>query len=280
MAIPVLKLNLVPEPSLWRRHHAAIGWSAMVLGGLVLLGSLGATLWRYHQASQAGAEAVSLSTEAKQGADRERSLTTQLSQIDVDLELPRWRLAERILQERATPWSRLAAEMEQSLVDGVRVKGVQRSRGSDNLVLLKLKAEARNQDTEAGFVESLRRNPVFSQVNLEREAQNAGGGWDFELNLPVVALLPPFEAKGIQRGPLPGSPTASKPPQAPPKAAVATAPLPKPLPVAPPAALQPAPHRETLQERPVAPAVRPTPLRPAPFRAAPGRRSPPPEETP
>ncbi|HJU82843.1 MAG TPA: PilN domain-containing protein [Holophagaceae bacterium] len=257
MGIPVLKLNLVPEPSLWRQHHRSISWAALGLGVASLLGVSGVTLWRYVQASRAGAAAVSLGVEARKAADQEKALTSQLAGIDVDTELPRWRLAERILQERATPWSRLAAEMEQSLVDGVRVKGVQRSRGSDNLVLLKLKGEARSQETEAAFVESLRTDPVFSQVNLERESQNPGGGWDFELNLPVPALLPPFEVR------------AAKPVAASGKTAQAPAPPPKPAPMVQSPAQAPAPapvRREPLRERAVAPAVRPTPQRALPSR--------------
>ena len=37
MAIPVLKLNLAPEPSLWRQNHEAFGWSAVGLGAVLLL---------------------------------------------------------------------------------------------------------------------------------------------------------------------------------------------------------------------------------------------------
>ena len=40
MPIPVLKLNLAPQPTIWRQKHEALGWSAIVVGALCLLGTL------------------------------------------------------------------------------------------------------------------------------------------------------------------------------------------------------------------------------------------------
>ena len=196
MGIPSIKLNLVPEPSLWRERHLVVGWSALALGLAVFLGASGFTVWSYHRASQAGKAAVSADAQTRFAATQEHQLLSQLQQIDVDQELPRWRLAERILTERAAPWSRLAAELEQSLVDGSRIKNVERTRGASQTVLLKVKAEARNRDAEAGFIENLRKDPVVTQVALEREAQEPGGGWEFDLSLPVAALPPPFVPAG------------------------------------------------------------------------------------
>lgn len=192
MAVPSIKLNLVPEPSLWREQHLVVGWTALALGLTVFLGVSGYTAWSYHRANQAGKAAVSADAQTRFAATQERQLLNQLQQINVDQELPRWRLAERILSERAAPWSRLVAELEQSLVDGARIKNVERTRGADQALLLKVKAEARSREAEVGFIENLRRDPVFSQVALEREAQEPGGGWEFDLSLPVVALPPPF----------------------------------------------------------------------------------------
>ncbi|HZU54097.1 MAG TPA: hypothetical protein VFF77_09405, partial [Holophagaceae bacterium] len=191
MGIPSIKLNLVPEPSLWREQHMAFGWAALALGAAVFLGVSGYTAWSYQRASQAGKAAVSADAQTHLAATQERQLLSRLQQIDVDQELPRWRLAERILSERAAPWSRLAAELEQSLVDGTRLKNVERTRGADQALLLKVKAESRSREAESGFIENLRKNPVFAQVALEREAQQPGGGWEFDLSLPVVPLPPP-----------------------------------------------------------------------------------------
>ncbi|HET6330339.1 MAG TPA: hypothetical protein VFF76_06070 [Holophagaceae bacterium] len=192
MGIPSIKLNLVPEPSLWREQHIAFGWAALALGAAVFLGVSGYTAWSYQRASQAGKAAVSADAQTHLAATQERQLLSQLQQVDVDQELPRWRLAERILSERAAPWSRLAAELEQNLVDGARIKNMERTRGADQALLLKVKAEARSRDAESGFIENLRKDPAFTQVALEREAQQPGGGWEFDLSLPVVPLPPPF----------------------------------------------------------------------------------------
>jgi hypothetical protein len=212
MGVPSIKLNLVPEPSLWREQHLAFGWAAFALGAAVFLGVSGYTAWSYQRASQAGKAAVSADAQTRIAATQERQLLSQLQQIDVDQELPRWRLAERILSERAAPWSRLSAELEQSLVDGSRIKNMERTRGADQSVLLKVKAEARSREAESGFIENLRKDPVFTQVALEREAQQPGGGWEFDLSLPVVPLPPPFVPTGA--GAKPGPAASGRPAQA------------------------------------------------------------------
>lgn len=211
MGIPSIKLNLAPEPSLWREQHLAFGWTALALGAAVFLGVSGYTAWSYQRANQAGKAAVSADAQTHLAAAQENQLLAQLQQIDVDQELPRWRLAERILSERAAPWSRLAAELEQCLVDGTRLKHVERTRGADQALLLKVKAESRSRDAESGFIENLRKDPVFTQVALEREAQEPGGGWEFDLSLPVAPLPPPFTlAKGAGKAPV-ATPPATAP---------------------------------------------------------------------
>lgn len=263
MAVPVLKLNLVPEPSLWRRNHLVIGWTAFGLGLAVFAGTVAWTVVSYHRASKAGQEAAQLGTETRKDAARQQQLTAQLQRIDVEQDLPRWRLADRILQERATPWSRLVAELEQCMVNGMRIKSVQRARGADQSVLLKLKGEAKDRPSETGFVEDLRTDPVFTQVVLEREAERQGGGWDFELSLPVVALLPPFVPKPIEAPKAkPGLGLSSDAP-------VKGRPMPSPAPLKPlvptPAAARPMP----------VPTQPPTPVRPLPRPPMPTQDHPP-----
>jgi len=193
MAIPVLKLNLAPPPSLWRRQHGALGWLALALGGLslALAGSLS---WRaYQQANRMGREAFLLSRQTQEALARHSSIQAQLRAINVQKELPRWRLAERILVERSSPWSRLTAELERSLVQDVRIRTLQRSRGSDQQIVVKLKGEARTREAEAAFVESVQGNPFFAQLLLERESERQGGGIEFEYSLPLAATPPPYE---------------------------------------------------------------------------------------
>lgn len=261
MGIPSIKLNLVPEPSLWREQHLAFGWAALALGAAVFLGVSGYTAWSYQRASLAGKAAVSADAQTRIAATQERQLLSQLQQIDVDQELPRWRLAERILSERAAPWSRLSAELEQSLVDGSRIKNMERTRGADQAVLLKVKAEARNREAESGFIENLRKDPVFAQVALEREAQEPGGGWEFDLSLPVVSLPPPFVPAGAKAGQAASAPPSQAQASAP--APASRAPMPETI-----HSSAPAPSRQfgpatgprgPLVERPAPRGVRPAP---------------------
>lgn len=193
MPIPVLKLNLAPQPSLWRQKHLALGWAAIGVGSLALAGALAIWGLRANQARKAGAQAILISRDAQAAARKQDQLVEQLKSVDVTKELPRWKLAERIFTERTLPWSRLAAELERSLVQDVRLKSIQKVRGSDQRVGLKLKGEARSREAEEKFVASLQKNDLFQQVILEREAERTGGGVDFEMSLPVVAVPSPYQ---------------------------------------------------------------------------------------
>ena len=142
MAIPVLKLNLAPPPTFWRQYHDAIGWTAMALGAVAFTATLGFTWKAYRQANLAKQEAISYARKASDAARREGDILDQLRSVDVAKEMPRWKLAERILGERSLPWSRLMAELERSLVQDVRLKSIQRTRGADQQVQMKLAGEA------------------------------------------------------------------------------------------------------------------------------------------
>ncbi|MBL0209573.1 MAG: hypothetical protein IPQ13_01460 [Holophagaceae bacterium] len=193
MPIPVLKLNLAPQPSIWRQQHETLGWSAIAVGALCLAGTLGVWGFRAYQARKAGAQAVLISRDAQTAARKQDRLVEQLKSVDVTKELPRWKLAERIFTERTLPWSRLTAELERSLVQDVRLKAIQKVRGSDQRVALKLKGEARTREAEEKFMDSLRKDDLFLQVILEREAERTGGGVDFEIFLPVVSVPSPYQ---------------------------------------------------------------------------------------
>lgn len=200
MAVPVLHLNLVPPPTLWRRRHEPISWAVLGLGLLGLLATLGYWGLQSARATRTAKQSVEFSNQARRAAQREAALQQELAALDVTAELPRWRLAERIYQERGLPWSRATAELERSLVDGVRLKGLSRTRTTDGSVEVKVRAEARAREAEIDFIEQLRSNPLFAQVVLEREAERQGGGQDFELRLPLVAVPPPYTPL-----PLPGA---------------------------------------------------------------------------
>ncbi|MDP2876495.1 MAG: hypothetical protein Q8O00_09955, partial [Holophaga sp.] len=169
-------------------------WSALGLG-ILALATVGGMTWRaYHLANRVGREAFLLSRQTQDSIARQGSIQNQLKAINVQKELPRWRLAERILGERSSPWSRLTAELERSLVQDMRIRGLQRSRGADQQVIVKLKGEARTRAAEAAFVESVEKNPYFSQIILERENERPGGGIEFEFTMPLAAIPPTYVA--------------------------------------------------------------------------------------
>jgi hypothetical protein len=259
MAVPILPLNLAPRPSFWRLRHLILGWIALGAGIVVMAGALGFTWRAYHQANKAGREAVNLTEEAKRAARREQQLQASLQDMDATKEQSRWKLAERILQERSLPWSRLTAELEQCMVPDMRLKGLQRARSSAQQVVMKLKGEARTREAEAAFVEALRTAPVFAQVILERESERTGGGWDFEITLPTAAVPPPFQVKPIKLATNAPSPAAAPARPAAVAARPAVAPARPPMPSAmPPVPVSTPPPAES-------PQVLPAPPPPAPM---------------
>jgi len=235
MAVPVLHLNLAPRPSLWRQRHFVLGWIALGVGIFILTGAIAFTWRAYHQANRAGRDAVSLTEEAKRAARQEQQIQASLQDMDATREQSRWKLAERILQERSLPWSRLTSELEQCMVPDMRLKGLQRARSNSQQVVMKLKGEARTRPAEAAFVEALRATPVFAQVILERESERTGGGWDFEISLPTATVPPPFKVKAIKLG------AAAPVPQSTPIHKTAATPLRAPVPTAGRATAAPAP---------------------------------------
>jgi hypothetical protein len=233
MAVAVLKLNLAPPTNFWRTHHVPIGWSVLALGGIILAGSLGFTWMAYRDAARSGKLAGNLTSKTRAAADTQARILSELRSVDVAKELPKWRLAERIYSERSLPWSRLTAELERSLVQDVRLKSIQRNRGSDRKVQLKIKGEARSREAEAEFVESLQKNPFFEQVILEREGERQGGGVEFDFTLaaasnpPAYAPLPkygpqpkPGAARPAAVQPVPGPSNLGRPGMVPPGAAL------------------------------------------------------------
>lgn len=257
MAVPVIKLNLAPPTTLWRQNHHILGWASLLLGLLALFAAGSVSLLAYRDARLAGEKAILSTEEAREVVRKQMAIQDRLSSIDVEKELPVWRLAERILGERSLPWSRLTAELERSLVQDVRLKSIQRTRDSNQSVELKIRGEAKSRIAEESFVESLHKNPFFSQVVLEREADRQGGGVEFEYTLPVSPAPPPYEAlpkfgpvRAVQPPPVtvkpavnpavaPSKPSTSLPPSPPPAAQGATAPRPLPRPPSRPSRIGP-----------------------------------------
>ena len=147
------------------------------------------------------------------------------------------------------------------MVPDMRLRSVQRVRGSAQQVVMKLKGEARTVAAEESFIRTLSQAPVFEQVILERESERQGGGWDFDLTLPVVSVPPPFiqDAPGHAVIPASGVKTpvqiAAPRPQ-PPPAAPRPAPAPPPAHVPTPPTLRPPAQPSG---RTVPPGVRPAP---------------------
>ena len=285
MAVPVLKLNLAPPPTLWRQQHQILGWACLIAGSVALVVVAAISFLAYREASRAGKEVVLSTEEAKDIIRKQLAIQERLRSVDVEKELPVWRLAERILSERSLPWSRLTAELERSMVQDVRLKSLQRIRNASQSVDLKIRGEAKSRSAEEALVTELQKNPFFSQVILEREADRQGGGVEFEYTLPISSTPPAFEtlpkygpARTMQTLPVqPISPKPTlqvpRPPAVPAVPIPRPAPLPKPpMPIPAPLPAPPIPIPAPLPEPPILiPAPQPAPpsANPAPLPAPP-----------
>lgn len=185
MAIPIIKINLAPPNTLWRKHNVLISWLVLVFGGLILSGA-------FLIAFKASQEARSLKKQAADIAVQDTALTiarvntiSELQDINVAKELKLWQLAERIYAERSLPWSRLEDALEHSLVDDVRLKSVKRNAFSDKKIKIELNGEARSRDSEAAFMEALKSNPLFKQITIEKENNLTEEGIKFTYMLDV-----------------------------------------------------------------------------------------------
>lgn len=233
MALPILKLNLVPAPTFWRRHHETLGWVALAVGLCAVAATTTVITRAYLQARKEGAQAVALTSRARSTAREEQAIQERLAAFDVTKELPRWKLAERVLQERSHPWSRITAELERSLVQDVRFKSMQRTRGEGGRggTQVKIKGEAKSRPAEEKLIESLRANTFFQPAILEREAERQGGGIEFEITLPLAedppawTNLPLYGPDRKAPEPPPAPKAAAKPaPKAPVKVQAASRP--------------------------------------------------------
>jgi hypothetical protein len=242
MAVPVLKLNLAPPPTFWRRNHQLLGWATLLAGILALFAAATVSVLVYRQARLEGEKGILSAAEARAAIQKQADIQDRLRNVDVEKELPVWRLAERILSERSLPWSRLTAELERSLVQDVRLKSIQRTRDSAQAVELKIRGEAKTRVAEEAFVASLRSNPFFGQVILERESERQGGGVDFDYTLPIAPNPPPYEALP-KYGPRPKAPEPAAAPAKPiaVQASPKSAPTVQPAVPAAPSAEEPAP---------------------------------------
>jgi len=195
MGVPVIKLNLAPPPTLWRLYHGVIAWIVFSIGTIGLGVSILATVNAYKEADIAGQKTVAITDQARTAQRQQAKVLDELREIRVEHEMPRWTLAERILMERALPWSRISAELERSLVQDVRLKSIHRTRGTDQTVQLKLRGEAKSQSAEATFIESLQENLAFAQVVLvsETEVTNSRGAIEFDYTLLLNTEPPPYE---------------------------------------------------------------------------------------
>lgn len=173
-----------PKQSKWGRYIWLSGIPLLILVSIILL-FMGIRIISVSYVTSQNTQQIELSL------SQMKEIQRQLSVFDIDRETPKWKLAEKLLQEKTIPWSRLLYELESALPDGVRVRNIQKTRGVDQQVVLKFQAESTTEESKVKFIQKLGSSPIFRELILERESQGPQGGWEFEMTLPVKNIIPP-----------------------------------------------------------------------------------------
>jgi hypothetical protein len=176
VAIPIIKLNLVPQKNFWQTYHVFISWLVLVLGGLILVWSMVLTLRVFFFFFRSEKQLYKFSSRSTSPDVADVSSIAELKMLDVAKALPMWQLAERSYAERIATWSRITEELERSCVQNVRITSIVRnSFSSSKGIKVRIVGEALSRNAEVAFIESLKKNIFFEQILLENESERPEG---------------------------------------------------------------------------------------------------------
>ena len=175
MAVPVLKLNLAPPPTLWRQHHQLLGWVCLARwfpgpgSGLRLLlpGLPGSDPGRTGCGQQHRGSPGRWSASSRPSRPASRAWMWRRS-----CRSGGWRSGSSA--SGACPGPGSPRSWNAVMVQDVRLKSLQRTRNAAQSVELKIRGEAKSRAAEEAFVAALQKNPFFTQVILERESGSPG----------------------------------------------------------------------------------------------------------
>lgn len=191
-----LNINLVPSRSWWKINGDRISKVVLITGLILFAVSATRILWSstqllrgFAQSRQASKRSTELNIESKKIED-------SLQSFNYGSEVPRWVEAEAFLRDRGLPWSRILGEIEQSMGDGIKIVNMQRSKGKDQQVLLKIKAESLSNASKQSFIEKMAGNALFVSILMDREEERMDGGWEFDLSLTLNSIAPIRKAEG------------------------------------------------------------------------------------
>lgn len=184
MAIPTIKLNLVPQKPFLQTYHLFIGWFALAIGVLTLVWSIMLTVKTYRKTIKYERQIGRLSSGSISADAIDAGNIADLQNLDIPKELPKWQLAERVGAERNAPWSRIIEEIE-CIVPNVHINSILRNSFSGKGIKIEVTGEASSRKAEVAFMESLEKNNFFKQIVLEKESESQEGGVLFAINITI-----------------------------------------------------------------------------------------------
>ncbi len=185
-----IDINFVSLDAWWNPKRSRWGRYVWLSGKFVFYAAICGTVSVAIRLFYVSAVTSQNTEQIEMSVDRMKNIEKQLSIFNTELEIPRWKLAEKLLQEKTMPWSRLLYELEVSLPDGVRLSYIQKTRGIDQQIVLKLEAESETQEAKLEFIRRLGSSLIFKELILESENQSPEGSWVFEMTLPVKNIIP------------------------------------------------------------------------------------------
>jgi Tfp pilus assembly protein PilN len=181
-----LHLNLATAPPPNKRPFLA---GAAVVGtiGLLALVLLANAAYRSWQASrQLHADIARWQEEIRRGEQRQAELQAYFHSPAAKQILDRSAFLNSLIDERSFPWTKVFADLEQTIPPGVRVVNIS-PRLIEGRAEVTLQVGATTDESKIAFLEAIEKSKAFSGmvVNDERRSDQAGGPDRIVLDLTV-----------------------------------------------------------------------------------------------
>jgi Tfp pilus assembly protein PilN len=162
--------NLATAP-LENNRRFVTGSSVLAIIALAAMALLALHAVRARQANSEMRMAIDNLREQVRIAQRQQeSLRNAFKSPQAVEALKRSEFLNGLIEARTFPWTKMFADLEQILPEGVRVKSISPKMDSDGNVSVVLSVGAVNDEQELKFLNAIDSSPVFSEVQVKEES--------------------------------------------------------------------------------------------------------------
>jgi Tfp pilus assembly protein PilN len=182
-----LRLNLATSPQENRRPFVA---GAVALGtlGVIALALLATASYRSWQANrQVNADIARLESEIRGTSAQQAELESYFHTDQTQKTLQRANFLNSLIGERSFPWTKIFADLEQTLPAGVRVVAISPKLVNGQAEVI-LTVGAMNDDQKIKFLEAIEKSKKFSDIHVTAERHNDQQGIQDRVILDLKAV--------------------------------------------------------------------------------------------